>query len=130
MQTGEFEEMEKRGSPPSPLNSSNENDALFALSLETEMIVVPTINLCDALPFPVVGSSPGAFGLTVIDMPAAKLKSLLFVQKIWPAGAFIITLVKPGNEVLTETLSVPLTVSTPDWLVMVLAFTVLPAATV
>lgn len=80
LHAGELEEIVNCGNPPISLKSANENAATFELSLDTEMIVVPTINRWEAFPFPTVGISPGAVLAIEIEIPLEKVRSLLLVQ--------------------------------------------------
>lgn len=129
-QTGELEAIVNWGRPPTSLKSSKEKAATFELSLDTEMIVDPTIRRCEELPLPTVGIKPGAVGAIDMDMPAAKVRSLLLVQYIWPLGPLITTLENPIKETLEDKVSVPLIVRIPDWPVNAVALMFAPEAIV
>ena len=118
------------GKPPNALNCSKEKAALFALSLDTEITVVPTTRRCEAFPLPAVGCRPNAPEFTTMVVPAAKVRSTLPTQNICPFGPLITTLVKFDSDTFEDIVSVPLMVKTPDCPVIVVAFTLLPDAIV
>ena len=80
LHTGEFDVMVNCGKPPISLKSANENADTLELSLDTEMIVDPTMRRCEELPFPSVGIRPGEVLAIEMDTPAEKIRSLLLVQ--------------------------------------------------